>query len=140
MTEKGAVEEQSSRERLADDAVLAAVALAIVVGIGFAAEVDVHTPTLLAAAGGIVVLELLLSTKPSRVRAVWERSYVRPLAVTAAVLVAVAGAFVAPPLVFALLWGGLGGYLLLAGTILLLSGPPFGRLLARFRANGNDEK
>ena len=34
MTEKGGVEEQSSRRRLADDAVLAAVALAIVIGIG----------------------------------------------------------------------------------------------------------
>jgi len=140
MTEKGGVEEQSSRRRLADDAVLAAVALAIVIGIGFAAEVDVHTPTLLVAAGGAMVLELLLSLRPSRVRAVWERRYVRPLAVTTVVFVAIAGVFVAPSLVFALLWGGLGGYLLLAGTLLLLSGPPFGKLVARLRATENDEK
>jgi hypothetical protein len=139
MTEEGTVEEQSGRRRLADDAVLAAVALAIVVGIGFAVEVDVHTPALLAAAGGVAVLELLLSRNAGRVRAVWERRHVRPLAVTTVVVVAVAGAFVAPSLVFALLWGGLGGYLTLAGTILLLTGPPFGKLVARLRANENDE-
>ncbi len=130
---------KTRRERLADDAVLAAVALAIVVGIGFAVEVDVHTTMLLVAAGGVVGVELLLSRRVALVRSVWERPLVRPLAVTAVVVVAVVGAFVAPSLVFALLWGGLGGYLALAGTVLLLGGPPFDGLLARLRAEDSDE-
>ena len=130
---------KTRRERLADDAVLAAVALAIVVGIGFAVEVDVDTTVLLAAAGGVVVVELLLSRWAPLVRSVWERPLVRPLAVTAVVVVAVVGAFLAPSLVFALLWGGLGGYLVLAGTVLLLGGPPFAGVLARLRAGDSDE-
>ncbi|MFD1647434.1 hypothetical protein [Haloarchaeobius litoreus] len=142
MTEEGSVGGTSGRERLAEDAVLAAVALAIVVGIGFAVEVDVHTTVLLAAAAGVVVVELLLSTSPSSaawVRSMWERPLVRPLAVTSVVLVAVVGAFVAPSLVFAMLWGGLGGYLALAGTMLLLGGPPFDTLIARLSTEDSDE-
>ncbi|WP_256296743.1 hypothetical protein [Haloarchaeobius salinus] len=133
MTEEGTVDGTARRKRLADDAVLAAVALAIVVGIGFAIQVDVYTPALLAAAVGVVAIELLLSPRAAWVRRVWERPNVRPLAVTAVVLVAIVGAFVASSLVFAVLWGGLGGYLAVAGTVLLLGGPPFDRLVARLR-------
>lgn len=143
MTEEGRVDRGSSRKRLADDAVIAAVALAIVVAIGFAVEVDVHTVVLLIAAVGVVGVELLLSKSPSlaaTVRSAWERPYVRPLAVTVVVLVALAGAFVAPSLVFALLWGGLSGYLVLAGTVLLLGAPPFNTAVARLRGRNSDEK
>lgn len=131
--------EKSRRERLADDAVLAAVALAIVVAIGFAVEVDVHRTVLAVAAGGVVVLELLLSLRAAWVRSVWERPLVRPLAVTVVVVAAVVGAFVAPSVVFALLWGGLGGYLAVAGTVLLLAGPPFDGLVARLHGADDDE-
>lgn len=133
MSEDGVGAEKSRQEQLADDAVVAAVALAIVVAIGFAVEVDVDTSLFGVSAGCVVLLELLLSVRATWVRAVWERRYVRPLAVAVVVLVAVVGAFVAPSVVFAVLWGGLGGYLALAGFVLFVGVRRVATLVARLR-------
>lgn len=124
MTDDGAADGKSRRDRVADDAAIAAVAFAIVIAIGFAIQVDVYTPYLVAAVVGTVLLELLLATRAETVRALWERPLVRPLAVASVVGVALVGAFVAPSVVFAVLWGGLAGYLLLAGLVLSVGLPP----------------
>ncbi|WP_435333783.1 hypothetical protein [Haloarchaeobius sp. TZWWS8] len=117
--------------RTAEDAVLAGVTLAILVAIGFAVDVDVWTPLLLAAVVGAMLLELLLSVRAETVQTLWNRPRVRPAAVGVTVVVALVGAFVSPAFVFSVLWGGLVGYLLLA--VLVVGGylPPtsewFGR-------------
>ncbi|WP_435359177.1 hypothetical protein [Haloarchaeobius sp. DFWS5] len=108
----------------ADDAVLAALTLALVVPIGFAADVDVSTPLLLAAFGGALVLEVVLAFRADLVRRLWTLPSVRPVAVGATVVLALVGAFVAPAVVFSVLWGGLAGYLTLAAFVVAGYLPP----------------
>ncbi|WP_435346245.1 hypothetical protein [Haloarchaeobius sp. HRN-SO-5] len=112
------VDDEVTETTLAEDATVAAVSLAIVVAIGFAAQVDVYTPLVVVSFLGSILLEVALTRWETTVRDVWGRQWVRPLAVTLLVAVALVGAFVAPSLVFAVLWGGLAGYLLLAALVL----------------------
>jgi hypothetical protein len=133
MTEEGSVDGNSGRRRLADDAVLAAVTLAVVVAVGFAAQVDIDAWLLLVSAVGALAVEVLLSSRPEWVRTVWRRRAARPAAFATALGVALVGVIVAPSLVFSVLWGGLGGYLALAGVVLFVRRTTVGEQLRSLR-------